>query len=115
MSGDYDANMAFEADVRRTAEAIWDLPAGSCQPSHYSNNPVVTELDGLVRLSDVTHLIMATTSTRLAKCKEDVKKLNAVEKIEKAVGAPAVAKWYITNTQLNAEHLEYCKTNNVTA
>ena len=107
-------NMQFEADVRKTAEAIWNQQPGSCQPQHYSANPIIRELDGLIRLRDVTHLIMVTTSTRLQKAKDDTKKLNAAEAIERK-SSQAVSKWFITRDQLDAQHLEHARQNNVTA
>jgi hypothetical protein len=110
----YRENMSFEAEVRRIAEAVWDLQAGNCQPMHYSDDPTVRELDGLARLRDVTHLIMATTSTRLEKVKGDVKKLMAAETIERT-SAPAVSKWLITQTQLDAQHIELARKSNVIA
>lgn len=115
MSGNlYKQNMGFEAEVRRTAEAIWNQEPGSCQPAHYSADPVIRELDGLVRLRDVTHLIMVTTSTKLQKAKDDIKKLNAAEKLERKT-AQAVSKWFITREQLDAQHVEHARQNNVTA
>lgn len=113
MSNSYKENMTFEANVRRIAEAVWNLTPGSCQPMHYENDPVIRELDGLARLRDVTHLIMATTSTKLEKAKSDVKKLNAAEVIERAK-APAVSKWLITQHQLDAQHVEHARKFNVT-
>jgi hypothetical protein len=115
VTGDHDENRAFEAEVRRVAEAVWDQLPGACQPRQYSDNPAISELDGLVRLPDVTHLLMSTTSTRLDDCEDDVRKLIAAEKIERSLGAPAVAKWYITSKQLNATHVDHCRRNNVTA
>lgn len=115
MSGkSYKQNMGFEAEARRTAEAIWNQEPGSCQPAHYSNDPVIRELDGLIRLRDVTHLIMVTTSTKLQKAKDDIKKLNAAEKLERK-SAQAVAKWFITREQLDAQHVEFARKHNVTA
>lgn len=76
MSGtDYKHNMQFEANVRQVAEAVWGLAPGDCQPSHYEGDSVIQELDGIARLRDVTHLIMATTSTRLEKVRSDAKKI----------------------------------------
>ena len=75
MPNSYRYNMNFEAEVRRVAEAVWNLEPGQCQPSHYPNDTVVREIDGIARLRDVTHLIMATTSTRLEKARDDFKKL----------------------------------------
>lgn len=109
----YKQNMSFEASVRRVAEAVWNLPPGTCQPSHYDNDPVIRELDGIARLRDVTHLIMVTTSTKLEKAKSDVKKLNAAESIERPK-APAISKWLITQTQLDAQHVEMARKSNVT-
>lgn len=52
---------------------LFGIRVGLCQPSHYPNDPVVRELDGIARLRDVTHLIMVTTSTKLEKAKSDTK------------------------------------------
>lgn len=109
----YKANMQFEDEVRWTAEAVWRLEPGSCQPSHYSNDQVVRELDGIVRLRDVTHLIMVTTSTKLEKATSDVRKLSAAEIIERKT-ATAVSKWLITSKQLDAQHIELARKSNVT-
>jgi hypothetical protein len=108
----YKANMSFEAEVRRVAEAVWNLAPGQCQPMHYPGDPVVREIDGIARLRDVTHLLMATTSTKLQKVKDDCKKLQAAEQIERS-RAPAVSKWFITQTQLDAQHIEYARKQNV--
>lgn len=108
MNVNYRANMAFEAEVRRIAEAVWNMEPGRCQPMHYPNDPVVREIDGLARLRDVTHLLMVTTSTRLDKVKGDCKKLHSAEVIERQT-APAVSKWLITEKQLDAEHVEYAR------
>lgn len=114
MTGTYRENMSFEAEVRRVAEAVWNMAPGQCQPTHYPTDPVVRELDGIARLRDVTHLLMATTSTRLDKVKDDVKKLQAAENIERS-RAQAVAKWLITENQLDAQHIDYARKSNVTA
>lgn len=113
MPNNYHQNMAFEADVRRVAEAVWHLEPGTCQPMHYESDPVIRELDGIARLRDVTHLLMVTTSTRLDKAKSDVKKLNAAESIERTK-APAVSKWLVTQFQLDAQHIEHARKSNVT-
>ncbi|WP_139831874.1 MULTISPECIES: NACHT domain-containing NTPase [unclassified Pseudomonas] len=112
MASNYKDNMEFEAEVRRIAEVIWSLEPGECQPSHYSDNPVVKELDGLARLRDCTHLLMVTTSTKFDKIKGDVKKLAAAEVIEKKTN-PTISKWLITQRQLDAEHIDYARRNNV--
>lgn len=112
MSLDHKANMSFEAEVRRIAEAVWHLDSGLCQPMHYSNDPVVREIDGVARLRDVTHLLMVTTSTRLDKVKGDCKKLQSAESIERRT-APTVCKWLITESQLDAQHIEYARKQNV--
>lgn len=114
MASNYKDNMEFEAEVRRIAEVIWSLEPGECQPSHYSDNPVVKELDGLARLRDCTHLLMVTTSTKLDKVKNDVKKLGAAETVEKKKN-PTVSKWLITQRQLDAEHIDHARKNNVQA
>ncbi len=113
MPGTYRENMHFEAEARWIAEAVWNLRSGTCQPAHYPNDPVVREVDGIARLRDVTHLIMVTTSTKLDKAKSDVKKLNAAEAIERKK-AVAVSKWLITQSQLDAQHIEYAHKHNVT-
>lgn len=104
----------FEDEVRRVAEAIWGLEVGECQPKHYRNVPGVTEIDACIQLRDVTHLIMATTLTSLDKTKQDVAKLNAGARVEARRGVP-VKKWFITSKQLNAEHIEHARTNDVEA
>lgn len=111
---EYKYNMQFEANVRRAAEAVWGLAPGDCQPSHYEKDTVIQELDGIARLRDVTHLIMATTSTRLEKVRADVKKLNAAESHENK-SAISVSKWLVTEKQLDAQHIEVAKKNKVTA
>lgn len=108
MGSERDKNMAFEADVRRVAEAVWGLVPGACQPMHYADDPTVRELDGLARTRDVTHLLMVTTSTRLDKVKDDCKKLNAAENLEK-LRATAISKWIITEKQLDAQHIEHAR------
>lgn len=109
----YSQNMEFEAEVRRVAEAVWSLNPGDCQPNHYGNDNIISELDGIARLRDITHLIMATTSTKLDKAKSDIKKLNAAENIERKK-SPAVSKWFITQKQLDAQHIDIARKNNVT-
>lgn len=113
MSGTYKTDMKFEAEVRYIAEAVWSLSPGECQPSHYPDDPVVREIDGISRLRDVTHLVMVTTSTKLDKVKGDVKKLNSAEAKE-VLRSPAVSKWLITQKQIDAQHIEHAKKNNVT-
>jgi hypothetical protein len=112
MSSDYKANMSFEAEVRRVAEAVWNLAPGHCQPMHYPNDPVVREIDGIARLRDVTHLMMVTTSTRLDKVRDDCKKLQSAETVERT-RAPAVSKWLVTQVQLDAQHIEHARKQNV--
>ncbi|HDV6324160.1 TPA: hypothetical protein RJR39_000190 [Burkholderia cenocepacia] len=112
MSSNYKANMSFEAEVRRIAEAVWNMMPGMCQPMHYPDDPVVREIDGIARLRDVTHLLMVTTSTRLDKVKGDCKKLQSAEAIERT-RAGAVSKWMITQDQLDAQHIEYARKQNV--
>ena len=87
---------------------------GQCQPMHYPGDPVVREIDGIARLRDITHLIMVTTSSRLDKVKGDVKKLHSAEAIERTRAA-AVSKWLITQTQLDAQHVEFARKSNVVA
>lgn len=106
--------MSFEAEVRRVAEAVWNVPAGQCQPMHYPDDPVVREIDGIVRLRDVTHLLMVTTSTRLDKVRDDCKKLQSAELIERT-RTPAVSKWLVTQFQLDAQHVEHARKQNVQA
>lgn len=106
--------LEFEAEVRRMVEAIWGLEPGECQPTHYPNDPVVKELDGIARLRDVTHLFMVTTSTRLEKAKADIRKLCQAEKLESSKAA-TVSKWLITDKQLDAQHIEEAKKHNVNA
>jgi hypothetical protein len=104
--------MEFEAEVRRVAEAVWRLEPGECQPAWYRDDPVLRELDGIARLRDITHLLMATTQTKLDKAISDIEKLNAAATKEERRGFPA-EKWLITRTVLNAEHLEHGRKNRV--
>ncbi len=108
----YKADMRFEAEVRWVAEAVWGLESGDCQPGHYPEDPSVREVDGIARLRDITHILMVTTSTKLDKAKSDVKKLLAAEKKE-LQSVSAVSKWLVTQKQLDAQHLEYARKNNV--
>jgi len=114
MPTEYEEQMAFEAEVRRVAEAVFGMPPGGCQPAFYTGDPILHELDGIARQRDVTHLIMATVSRRLDKAKEDIQKLNAAEKIE-FKRRVAVNKWFITREELNAEHIQFANKNNVKA
>jgi hypothetical protein len=108
MPSEYEEHRAFEDEARRVAEAVWGMAPGDCQPEHYSDNPVIRELDGIARLRDITHLVMATVSTKLEKVKEDVRKLEAAERIEQQRGLP-VSKWLITRWQLEAPHQKAAK------
>jgi hypothetical protein len=113
MASERKENMEFEAEVRRVAEAIWQLEPGQCQPEHYSSSSVIRELDGIARLRDVTHLLMATTSRRLDKAKEDVRKLCAAARLEYRPGQPT-SLWLVTKHQLDAEHIGYARKQSVT-
>lgn len=62
-------NMEFEAEARRVVEALFGARPGECQPEHYVDSGPLRELDGLLRLRDVSHLMMVTTSTKLQKNK----------------------------------------------
>lgn len=108
-------NRLFEDEVRRTAEAVWNLDPGSCQAKWY-NSPPLYELDGIARLPEITHLLMITTSGRLDKVRDDVKKLGVAENKERKSrrGVP-VQKWLITQTQLEAEQTGVAEKHNVSA
>jgi hypothetical protein len=112
--GDYDENREFEAEVRRVAEAIWGLTPGECQPQHYAVSGPLTELDGVVRLRDVTHVIMVTVSRKLDKARDDVRKLDLAAAAEAKRGVPA-KKWFITKYQLEAQHIQHAREHSVTA
>ena len=109
---EHEADFRFEEDVRRTAEAVFNLQPGQCKPEWYSKNPVVQELDGLARCREVTHLIMATRGRSLAKVEKDVTKLLAAEKVERAGGQPT-KKWLITAFVMGAEHVKYARNHQV--
>ena len=106
-------NRQFEDDVRRTAEAVWNLDPGDCQAKWY-NSPPLYELDGIARLPEITHLLMITTSGRLDKVRGDVKKLGVAENKERKSrrGIP-VQKWLITQRQLEAEQTSVAEKANV--
>lgn len=109
-----EQNRQFEAEARRVGDAVWGLPPGQCRAEAYSGSDPLHELDGIARLRDVTHLLMVTVSRKLEKVKEDVKKLNVAESVEKRRGNPC-RKWLITKFQVEAEHLKYAEQNAVTA
>lgn len=109
---EYTKNMEFEAEVRRVAEAVWNLERGSCQPKHYSNQKDLTELDGYAETRETIHLIMVTTSSKLEKIKADVKKLGIAERNEKNPMKSA-KKWIITSKQLDAQHIKHANENGV--
>jgi hypothetical protein len=109
---DYQQTMDFEDEARRVAEAVWGLAPGECQPEHYADQMYLRELDGIVRLRDVTHLLMVTTSTRMDKIKSDVKKLGAAADVERRRSV-LISKWIITSEQLNAEHINFARQHEV--
>jgi len=113
MRTEYEENREFEAEVRRVAEAVWGQASGECQPEHYSNDPIIRELDGIARLRDITHVLMATVSRKLEKAKDDVKKLGAAERLETRRGLP-IRKWLITKYQLEAQHVNHAQKEKVT-
>jgi len=114
MSPEREETMAFEAEVRRVAEVVWGLLPGDCQPQHYEGaNVILHELDGMARLRDITHLVMATVSRRLDKVNQDVLKLNAAEKLEQRRSKP-ISKWLITKHQLDAQHVAFARKERVT-
>jgi len=104
--------MSFEDEARRAAEAVWGLEPGECQPAWYTQDPILHELDGIARLRDVTHVLMVTTSTKLDKAQSDVDKLVAAARQESKRGS-LVEKWFITQHQLQAEHIEYAQVHGV--
>lgn len=107
--------MEFEAEARRVAEALFGAKPGDCQPAHYDlTSGPLSELDGILRLRDVTHLLMVTTSTRLEKTKGDVKKLLAARAAEEK-NAFATIMWFITERQLDAQHVSFATKNGVLA
>ncbi len=108
-------NRLFEDEVRRTAEAVWNLDPGACQAKWY-NTPPLYELDGIARLPDITHLLMITTSGRLDKVKDDVRKLNVAENKErKSRRDVPIQKWLITQRQLEAEQTGVAQRHSVSA
>lgn len=113
MRTEYEENREFEAEVRRVAEAVWGLAPGECQPEHYSNDPIIRELDGIAPLRDMTHVLMATVSRKLEKAKDDIKKLGAAERLEARRNVP-VRKWLITKYQLEAQHANHAQKEKVT-
>ena len=107
--------MVFEDEVRRTAEAIWGLQPGECQPAFYTGAKHLHELDGVARLPDLTHVLMVTTSTKLNKVKDDVKKLNEAETKELGKRMTPVRKWLVTEHTLDAQHLSHARRHRVEA
>jgi hypothetical protein len=116
MAGSYDENMGFEAYVRRIAEAVFSVAPGSCEPKRYLGEKDVGEVDGVVVLRDIIHVLMVTTSSRLDKVKEDVRKLRAAERIERQTHRDKqVSLWLITERPLDPLHIKHCNENAVKA
>jgi hypothetical protein len=105
------AGLAFEDEVRRVAEGVWGLEPGTCQPKSYTVANLY-EVDAVVPLRDITHVVMATLETKLGKIKTDVDKLVLAEREEAKRGVP-VKKWLVTDKQLNAEHITYARAKSV--
>lgn len=110
--GRYQDNRSFEDDVRRVAEALFELPPGDCKSEMYTKGKRQIEIDGVARCRNIVQLIMATTSTKLDKVKEDVEKLNIAGSIEVRKGNTTKC-WIIVNKIPEAPHVTYSKENNV--
>lgn len=88
----YESDRAFEDDVRRVLEAVYDLPAGACHAHRYPNGK---EVDGRVEVDGTVHLLMATRSTREQKVKDDIGKLHRAKVIERQDGADDIVLWMV--------------------
>jgi hypothetical protein len=108
------AGVKFEDQVRQVAAAVWGLEPGQCQPAEYHANQKLREIDAIVVVNDVLHLIMATTRTDLEKAREDCERLNWAEK-HFSKSHDLIKKWFITRDQLQAPHHDVARRHKVTA
>lgn len=108
----YASDRAFEDEVRRTADAVFQLPCGACLPATYSSGKRTVEVDGVARQVLLVHLIMATTSSKLSKVKEDVNRLLLAAEVEEK--RHNLAKmWIIVEKQAEGPHITYAQAQKV--
>lgn len=110
--GDYDENRLFEDDVRRTADMLFQMEPGECKPELYAKGGRTVEIDGVAKTRHITHLIMATTSTKLYKIKGDIESLEFASSIESSKGNSS-KKWMIVEKPPEAPHVEYARQHSV--
>lgn len=113
MASRYLSDRAFEDEVRRVADALFDLSPGDTKPEIFSKGSRRVEIDGVARSRHVVHLLMATTSTKLEKVKEDVEKLGIAGESEEHSGN-ASKKWMVLEKAPEGPHVTYAKGKGVT-
>jgi hypothetical protein len=109
----YRSDREFEDEVRRVADALFDLPAGACKPENYTKGRTTVEVDGVARSRGIVHLIMATTSTKLDKVHEDVERLEIADAKERQRGC-ATGKWLVVEKPPEAPHVTEARKSGVT-
>lgn len=109
----YKSDRQFEDDVRRVADALFEVPPGECKAQIYTKASRQIEIDGVARSRHVVHLVMATTSTRLAKVKEDCDRLEVAGEIEEGHGL-TVSKWMIVESEPEGPHVGHARSKGVT-
>lgn len=109
----YKSDREFEDDVRRVADALFGLPAGECKPEIYTYARQTVEIDGVARSRGVAHLIMATTSAKLEKVRDDVERLDFAEGREHQRGN-STSKWLVVEKPPEAPQVTAAKTSGVT-
>ncbi|MCZ7608470.1 MAG: hypothetical protein M5U25_20995 [Planctomycetota bacterium] len=108
----YQNDRQFEDDVRRTADAVFEIPAGGCKSRLFKKGKSHIEIDGVAESRYVTHLLMATTSTKFQKVKEDVEKLVFAASKERQRGV-AVKSWMIVEKTPEAPHTTHAREHDV--
>lgn len=108
----YKSDREFEDDVRRIADALFDLQPGDCKAQTYTKGKKQIEIDGVARERHVTHLVMATTSTKLSKVKEDVERLGIAAEMEEHRGS-TIKKWMILEKEPEGPHVSTARAEGV--
>jgi hypothetical protein len=94
-----DSDELFEDEVRRVARALW--PA-----ARYSGATKIEdrERDGVFETEECIHLVEATTSRKLEKAKQDIKKLvTLATKLQRTTTSKAIRAWFVTRDEPTAD------------
>jgi hypothetical protein len=89
---------AFEDEVRRIARHLWP-------EARYAGGEIVygRERDGVFVAQEVVHIVEATTSRKLAKAKDDIKKsIKLASKLRRRYPMKVIKCWFITRHEPTA-------------